>query len=440
MFRKLLIANRGEVAVRVLRSCKELGIRTVAVASAPDLDLGWLSEADEVVRIGGRRAYLDQDALLEACRHTGATALHPGWGFLAENAAFAARCEALGITFVGPGSRVIRQMGDKVQARRTALGQKMPLIPGSPGALEDIGLARTEADRIGYPVLLKASAGGGGRGMRAVRGPEGLTEAWNSATSEAVAAFGNGQMYMESLIEGGRHIEFQVLADRFGRAHHLFERECSIQRRHQKLLEEAPSPAVTETLRREMGERVAEMAAGIGYRGAGTVEMLRNRDGELYFMEMNTRLQVEHCVSEMVTGWDLVGWQLRIAANHALPEQGPTLRGHAIEARINAEDTDQDFRPCPGRLTELKLPSGPGLRVETHLRPGDTISPAYDSMVCKLVAWGEDREQAMKKLDDALAATRIEGVKTTVGLHRRILAHKGFRAGDYDTTTLEGIL
>ena len=440
MFRKLLIANRGEVAVRVLHACKAMGIQTVAVVTAPDLDLGWLDEADEVIRIGGRRGYLDQDAILEACRRTGATALHPGWGFLAENAAFSARCQALGITFVGPGSRVIRQMGDKVQARVTAKAQDMPLIPGSPGALEDLQAAAREAERIGFPVLLKASAGGGGRGMRAVRCAADLKDAWNSATAEAIGAFGNGEMYMEKLIEGGRHIEFQVLADRFGRAHHLFERECSIQRRHQKLLEEAPSPAVSETLRREMGERVAAMAAGIGYLGAGTVEMLRDADGSLYFMEMNTRLQVEHPVTEMVTGWDLVGWQLKIAANHALPADGPGMHGHAIEARINAEDPEQDFRPSPGRLKELKLPEGHGLRVETHLRPGDTISPAYDSMVCKLVAWGETRDEAIQRLDDALAATVIEGVDTTIGLHRRILAHKGFRAGDYDTTTLEGLL
>ena len=440
MFRKLLIANRGEVAVRVLHACKAMGIQTVAVATAPDLDLGWLNEADEVVRIGGRRGYLDQDALLEACRRSGATALHPGWGFLAENAAFSARCQALGITFVGPGSRVIRQMGDKVQARVTAQAQDMPLIPGSPGALEDLHAASREAQRIGFPVLLKASAGGGGRGMRAVRAADQLKDAWNSATAEAIGAFGNGEMYMEKLIEGGRHIEFQVLADRFGRAHHLFERECSIQRRHQKLLEEAPSPAVTETLRREMGERVAAMAAGVGYLGAGTVEMLRDADGHLYFMEMNTRLQVEHPVTEMITGWDLVGWQLKIAANHGLPPEGPGMRGHAIEARINAEDPEQDFRPSPGRLKELKLPQGHGLRVETHLRPGDSISPAYDSMVCKLVAWGETRDEAIQKLDDALSQTVIEGVQTTVGLHRRILAHKGFRSGDYDTTTLEGLL
>ena len=410
----------------------------MAVASGPDLDLGWLEEADEVLRIGGRRAYLDQDALLEAARHVGATALHPGWGFLAENPTFAARCQALGITFVGPGSRVIRRMGDKVQARATASAQGMPLIPGSAGALERHELA-AEADRIGYPVLLKASAGGGGRGMRAVAGPEGLLDAYDSAAAEAIGAFGNGELYMEKLIQAGRHIEFQVLVDRFGRAHHLFERECSIQRRHQKLLEEAPSPAVTQTLRREMGERVAAMAAGVGYLGAGTVEMLRDVDGSLYFMEMNTRLQVEHTVSEMISGWDLVAWQLRIAANHALPERGATLRGHAIEARINAEDPEQDFRPSPGRLTALELPSGDGVRVETHLRPGDSISPHYDSMVCKLVAWAETRDEAIAKLDSALAATRIEGVQTTIGLHRRILANAEFRSGDYDTTTLERI-
>ncbi len=424
--------------MRVLRTCRELGIRTVAVASAPDLELGWLQEADEVLRIGGRRAYLDQDALIEAARHTGATALHPGWGFLAENASFAARCEALGITFVGPGSRVMRQMGDKVQARRTVRSLGLPLIPGSPGPVER-DEAAAEAESLGYPVLLKASAGGGGRGMRPVREPAGLLEAFDSAAAEASGAFGNGELYMERLVEGGRHIEFQVLVDRYGRAHHLYDRECSIQRRHQKLLEESPSPALSPEIREEMGARVAAMAAGLGYRSAGTVEMLRAADGSLYFMEMNTRLQVEHSVTELVTGWDIVAWQLRIAANQALPEERPPLRGHAIEARINAEDPEEDFRPSPGRLTTLELPEGPGLRIDTHLRPGDLISPSYDSMILKLIAWGEDRAQAIERLDAALSATRIEGVKTTISLHRRILADKGFRAGNYDTTTLERI-
>jgi acetyl-CoA carboxylase biotin carboxylase subunit len=314
------------------------------------------------------------------------------------------------------------------------------VIPGSAGALADANEARAVAETIGYPVLLKAASGGGGRGMRRVFAPAELDDAWDACVAEARGAFGDPTLYLEKLIQGGRHIEFQVVADRFGRAVHLGERECSIQRRHQKLLEESPSPVVTAVQRAELGGRIAAAASGMGYRGAGTVEMLRAPDGELYFMEMNTRLQVEHPVTEAVFGVDLVEWQLRVAANQPLPEAPAGPVGHAIEARINAEDTTRDFAPCPGRVTRLDLPTGEGIRVDTHLRSGDAIPPHYDSMICKVIAHGADRPQAIARLSAALAATTIEGVPTTIPLHQRVLVEPAFVSGDYDTTTLESML
>lgn len=444
MFRRILIANRGEVAARVLRTCKRMGIEVVAVTSQADAELGWLQDADEVVCIGPSKSadsYLSQENLLEAAKQSGATAIHPGWGFLAENADFAARCEAAGITFIGPGPRVMRSMGDKIQARDTMSALGMPLIPGSPGEVRDLQEASEEAERIGYPVLLKATAGGGGRGMRRVFGPEGLKEGFESASNESMAAFGNGALYMEKLIVAGRHIEFQVVVDRYGTAVHLGERECSIQRRHQKLIEESPSPALTQAQRDKVGALVAGIAAKAGYRNAGTIEMLRDASsGELYFMEMNTRLQVEHTVSEEVTGIDLVELQLKIAANHALDPEPPQMSGHAIEARINAEDVEQDFRPCPGTITRLVWPQGEGIRVDSHLREGDEISPHYDSMIAKIIAHGSDRAQAIARLKQALNDLVVEGVKTTTPLHLRVLENEEFLSGAYDTTTLTRML
>ena len=443
MFRRILVANRGEVAARVLKTCHRLGVQVVAVTSDADRELGWLGDADEVVCLGpgaASRSYLDTDAILEAASRTGAAAIHPGWGFLAENAAFAARCEAAGITFIGPPSWVMRRMGDKVAARASASSLGLPVIPGSDGALGDVAEARALADTIGYPVLLKAASGGGGRGMRRVDAAEELEEAWSACTAEAQGAFGDPTLYLEKLIEGGRHIEFQVMADRFGGAVHLGERECSIQRRHQKLLEESPSPAVSAAQRSALGERIAGATAAMGYRGAGTVEMLQDRSGELYFMEMNTRLQVEHSVTEAVYGVDLVEWQLRVAANQPLPDVPAGPVGHAIEARINAEDPDRDFAPGPGRVHTLHLPQGEGIRVDTHLQAGDAIPPHYDSMICKIIAHGADRAQAIARLDQALAELRIEGVPTTTSLHRRILREPAFVSGTYDTTTLETLL
>ena len=444
MFRRLLIANRGEVAARVAATCRRLGIETVAVASTADIQLGWLSEVDQVVEIGPPRAsesYLHQDRILDAARSTGCTAVHPGWGFLAENSTFAARCAALGLSFVGPGPGVIRAMGDKVQARETMGALGMPLIPGSPGPIDDLDQAREQAEAAGYPVLLKAAAGGGGRGMRRAYSEADLKGAFDSATAESIAAFGDGRLYLEKLIVGGRHIEFQVMVDAFGNAVHLGERECSIQRRHQKLVEESPSPAVTPELRAEMGAHVAGIAAAAGYRSAGTVEMLRSREGELYFMEMNTRLQVEHPVSEAITGLDLVELQLRVAANQELPirQDDIAFHGHAIEVRINAEDP-QTFRPCPGKIETLAFPSGDGIRVDTHLREGDVISPHYDSMIAKLIVHADSREACLQKLREALVETRIEGVDTTIPLHQRLLEHEPFVTGDYDTSTLEAFL
>ncbi len=442
MFRKVLVANRGEVAARVLATCRRLGIGCVAVASSADRDLAWLEGADQVVVLGGARAaqsYLDQDAVLEAAVATGATAIHPGWGFLAENSVFAARCESAGLAFVGPSAALIRRLGDKVEARRTMGSLGVPLIPGSPGPLGDLDEARGVAESIGYPVLLKASAGGGGRGMRRAFAPEELAAAWSEAAGEAQAAFGNPELYLEKLIRGGRHIEFQVLVDAFGNGLALGERECSIQRRHQKLVEETPSVVVAASDSAAMGARCASALAALGYRNAATVEMLRDADGQLYFMEVNTRLQVEHGVTEEVTGVDLVEQQLRIAANQKL-SLDVAASGHAIEVRINAEDPEQGFRPCPGRVTKLVLPQGEGIRVDTHLCEGDSVSPHYDSMICKVIARGGSRAEAIARLDGALTALVIEGVTTTQALQRQILASQAFSSGDYDTTTLDTLL
>jgi acetyl-CoA carboxylase biotin carboxylase subunit len=439
MFRRILVANRGEVAARVTRTAKRMGIEVVAAASEPDRSLAWLSDADDVAVLGGRASYLDADAVLAAAKSHGCSALHPGWGFLSENALFATRAEQERVTFIGPSPRSIRLMGDKAVAKDTMKAMGLPLIPGSDGVLRDAAHAREVADAAGYPVLLKAKAGGGGRGMRRVHRSEDVAEAYASASAEATSAFGDGAMYLEKLITRGRHIEFQVLGDRHGNLVHLGERECSVQRRHQKLLEESPSPALTPERRAEVGAMVAEACARAGYYNAGTVEMLMDADGSLYFMEMNTRLQVEHPVTECVTGLDLVELQLRVACNEVVR---PEVRfsGHAIECRINAEDPDAGFKPAPGRVTRLAFPQMEGVRVDTHLREGDTISPHYDSMVAKLIVHAPTRAEAIARMEDALRATVIEGVPTTIGLHLRILAHPDFRSGTYDTTFLDTLL
>lgn len=436
MFRRILIANRGEVAARVLRTCRRLGIEVVACATDPDADLAWLVEADAVARVGGRTGYLDMDALLAAARAHSCSALHPGWGFLSENALFATRCEAERVRFIGPTPAAIRAMGDKSVAKDTMKRMGLPLIPGSDGPVADAAEARRIADAIGYPVLLKARSGGGGRGMRRVGSADEVEAAFSQASVEAHSAFGDGALYLEKLIERGRHIEFQVMGDTYGNLVCLGERECSVQRRHQKLIEESPSPGVSPETRAAMSARVAEACARAGYIGAGTVEMLRDEAGNLYFMEMNTRLQVEHPVTEMVTGVDLVEQQLRVAAHQRLA-LAPVASGHAIECRINAEDPDRGFQPAPGRVNVLEFPTGDGIRVDTHLRAGDVISPHYDSLIAKIITHGPDRASAISRMEAALRATRVDGVPTTIPLHLRVLANAEFRAGTYDTGLLD---
>ena len=436
MFRRILIANRGEVAVRVLRTCKRLGVEVVAAYTHDEAELSWLKEADHRICIGPVRSYLDQDAILQAAKQTGCSALHPGWGFLSENATFAARCEAIGIRFIGPPSHLIRSMGDKIEARRSMKALGLDPIPGTDEPLGSVEDARLIAQDIGYPVLLKAASGGGGRGMRRVYEEGNLASAFAEASSEARASFGDGRLYMEKLIEAGRHIEFQVIGDCTGRVLVLGERECSIQRRHQKLLEESPSPVLEPEQRKAVSERIAKALSAAGYTSAGTVEMLRDPSGALYFMELNTRLQVEHPVTEMTTGIDLVEWQLRVAANERLPESWRAAQGHAIEVRINAEDPERDFLPTPGALDAFSFPSGDGIRVETHLQEGDTVSPHYDSMIAKLIVHGATREEAIESMLSAIDQCDIRGVFTTLDLHRSILNHAGFRSGGYDTQTL----
>ncbi|NCG22401.1 MAG: acetyl-CoA carboxylase biotin carboxylase subunit [Rhodobacterales bacterium] len=442
MFRRILIANRGEVAARILRTCKSMGVQAVAVCSEADRDHSWLAAADDVVCLGPARAalsYLDIDALLQVAVSKGCSAVHPGWGFLAENDTFALRCAAAGLTFIGPSPNHLRNMGDKSLARKTMSELGMPVIPGTKDPLADVEAARIQAEIIGYPVLLKAVSGGGGRGMRVVRNSSEVAEAYTEASAESLSAFADGRLYLEKLIEGGRHIEVQVIADRFGNAMHLGERECSVQRRHQKVVEEAPSPGLSPAERARILPIVSDVISRSGYRNVGTVEMLMDAQGKLWFMEMNTRLQVEHSVTEEISGVDLVEWQLRVAANEALPmsQSEFSQSGHAIEFRINAEDPDQDFKPCPGRVSRLKFPQGEGIRIDTHLRSGDRIPPNYDSMVAKLIVSAPTREQALERARGALSATVVEGVKTNLGLHRRIANWDAFTSGNYNTHSLE---
>lgn len=446
MFRSLLIANRGEVAVRVGRAARELGIRAVGIASEADLNASWTRQLDEVVCVGPsapRDSYLRIDRIVQAAVQTGCAAVHPGWGFLAENSVFAAVCAQHGLTFVGPGPGMMERLGLKIPAKTAMAAAGLEGIPGSDGLLESLDEAREVAERVGFPLILKADAGGGGRGMRRCHGPEDLEDAWDQASAEAQAAFGNGALYLERYLTGGRHIEVQILADAFGQAIHLGDRECSIQRNHQKLIEESPSPVLDAAERDDLGRRAAAAAASIGYRGAGTVEFLRNTDGKLYFMEMNARLQVEHPVTEEVSGIDLVKEQLRIAANERLSikQDEVKLAGASIECRINAEDPAKNFRPTPGRLDAFEFPAnaGPGrVRVDTHLEAGDEVPPYYDSLLAKVIAHGDTRDQAIETMLNALGDARIEGVATTLPLHLAVLSSEAFRAGDYDTASIPG--
>ena len=440
MFDKVLIANRGEIAMRIHRACREMGIRTVAVHSTADEQAMHVRLADEAVCIGpppAKASYLNVASLIAAAEVTGADAIHPGYGFLAENARFAEIVAAHGIAFIGPQPEHIRLMGDKLAAREAVRRHGLPLVPGSTAAVRDRAEARETASEIGYPVLVKASAGGGGRGMQVARGPADLPNALDLASREAQEAFGDGAVFLEKYLAAPRHIEIQVLADDFGRVVHFGERDCSLQRRHQKLLEEAPSPALTAEVRAEIGARAVAAVSALGYRGVGTIEFLYE-DGSFYFIEMNTRLQVEHPVTEMITGIDLVREQIRIAAGARLElEQGDIrLRGHAIECRITAEDP-ATFAPRPGKVTEYHPPGGLGVRVDSALYAGYTVPPYYDSMVAKLVVHGSSREECLMRLKRSLDEFVIDGVPTTLPLHRRLVEAPDFAAGRYDIHWLE---
>lgn len=445
MFRRVLIANRGEIARRIIRACHAVGAEAVAVYSDADREGPWVREADHAICIGpgpSAKSYLDAEAVLQAAVQMDCQAVHPGFGFLSENARFAQRCLSQSLQFIGPLPSAIRKMGDKATARETMRAAGLPVMPGGQGVLPSIDAARAMAEEVGYPVLLKATAGGGGRGMRKVDRPEDLAAKYEEASAEALKAFGNPDLYLEKFIVGGRHIEFQVLADHWGNVIHLGERECSVQRNHQKLIEEAPASRFDPDVRAALGERIRAAVRAIGYRNAGTIEFLMDASGALYFMEMNTRIQVEHPVTELVTGIDLVAWQLRIAAGERLTIQQEDVRwtGHAIEARINAEDPAQGFRPAPGRLERFEPPTlGPetGLRLDTCAEPGYRIPIFYDSMIGKLIAHGSDRAEAIARLDAGLAAFRVEGVPTTIALHREVLADEQFRAGEYTCRFLE---
>jgi acetyl-CoA carboxylase, biotin carboxylase subunit len=439
VFKRVLIANRGEVAVRIIRACRELGVDAVAVYSTADRESLHVRLADRAVHIGPplpADSYLRIPSLVAAATTTECDAVHPGWGFLAENAAFALACEDNDLVFIGPRAETIETMGDKIAAKEAMAEAGVPLVPGSDGAV-DIDQAREVAAEVGFPVLLKASAGGGGRGMRLVQSAEELDAAYRTASSEAQSAFGDGSLYVEKAVVGARHVEIQVLGDGEGAVLTLGERDCSIQRRHQKLVEESPSPAVTPEIRAEMEGAAHRACKGLRYRGAGTIEFLLDAEGGFYFIEMNTRLQVEHPVTELVTGIDLAHAQLAVAAGEGLPREGRAdLRGHAIEFRINAEDPAKDFRPAPGRVSRFRPPLGPGVRVDTHVEEGYTIPPFYDSLIAKVIVWGEDREVAIARGRRALAELALEGVPTTRELALDIVSSEEFGSGDYTTSFL----
>ncbi len=445
MFRKVLIANRGEIALRVISACREMGIRTVAVYSEADRNSLHVRFADEAICIGPPRSadsYLNVPAVISAAEIADVDAIHPGYGLLSENANFAEVCRASNIKFIGPPPEVTRMMGEKSTARQTMKKAKVPILPGSDGVIADEKEALEWAKDVGYPVILKAVAGGGGRGMRICRTPEDLPAMFQQASTEAANAFGNGDMYMEKFIERPRHIEFQVLADEHGNVMSLGERECSIQRRHQKLIEEAPSLMITPKLREELGKTIKKALENIGYWNAGTIEFLMDEDGKIYFIEMNTRIQVEHCVTEMVTGIDLVKAQLRIAAGEKLTSiitKPVEIRGHAIECRINAEHPEK-FTPSAGKITAFNVPGGNGVRVDTAQYAEGVVPPYYDSMIAKLICHGADRVEAMDKMQRALGQFVIQGIHTTIPLHQKIFADEEFRAGQFDTKFMERFL
>jgi len=444
-FSKILIANRGEIALRIIRTCAEMGIATVAVHSTVDRHALHVQLADEAVCIGepqSNKSYLNIPNIIAAALTRNATAIHPGYGFLAENARFSEICADHQIAFIGPTPEAIRSMGDKSTAKATVQRSGVPTIPGSDGLVMNEELALGIAQRIGYPLMIKATAGGGGRGMRLVREEGELVKSFLAAQAEADAAFGNPGLYMERFIERPRHIEFQILADRHGHVIHLGERDCSIQRRHQKLLEESPSPALSESLRQKMGKAAVRVAQAINYVGAGTIEFLLDQSGNFYFMEMNTRIQVEHPVTEMVTGVDLIAEQIRVAQGEPLrfTQRQVKLYGHAIECRINAEDPDHNFRPNPGKISAYLPPGGPGVRLDSHVYTDYEIPPYYDSLIGKLIVWGEDRPAAIRRMKRALREFAITGLPTTIGFHQRILETAEFNRGEVYTNFVQNLI
>jgi acetyl-CoA carboxylase biotin carboxylase subunit len=441
MFRKVLIANRGEIAVTVIRACREMGIRTVAVCSEVDKNALHAQLADECVCIGpdaSKDSYLNMQAILSACLTTGAEAIHPGFGFLSENSVFARLCQKCQIKFIGPTAQIMEQMGNKANARKAAEAAGIPVIPGSKGVILDVTEAKREAAKVGYPVMIKASAGGGGRGMRIANNESELTGAVQMAKAEAKACFGDDEVYLEKLVIQPRHIEIQLLCDEYGHVVHLGDRDCSVQRRNQKIIEEASSPFMTEELRMQMGEAAVCLARRIGYTGVGTIEFLVDADRNFYFMEMNTRIQVEHPISEAITGINLVQEQIRVAAGEILrySQRDIVFRGHSIECRINAEDPEKDFRPCPGTIERLHVPGGQGVRVDSAIYQGYTIPPDYDSLLAKLIVWAPTREEAIVRMRRALMEFLIVGVKTNIDFHLSILREADFVRGNYDNTYL----
>ncbi|MFM2386785.1 MAG: acetyl-CoA carboxylase biotin carboxylase subunit [Bacteroidota bacterium] len=440
MFKKILIANRGEIALRVIRTCREMGIPTVAVYSTADKDSLHVRFADEAVCIGApasKDSYLNIPNIIAAAEITNADAIHPGYGFLAENAKFSEICAQNKIKFIGPTPDMINSMGDKITAKETMIKAGVPVVPGSEGLLESIDQAKEEAAKMGYPVMIKATAGGGGKGMRIVWSVEEIEKAYESAKQEAAASFKNDGIYMEKFVEEPRHIEIQIAGDQFGNVCHLSERDCSIQRRHQKLVEESPSPFMTPELRKAMGDAAIKAAKAINYESVGTIEFLVDKHRNFYFMEMNTRIQVEHCVTEEVINYDLIKEQIKIAAGVPISGRNYEPEMHAIECRINAEDPNNDFRPSPGKITVLHTPGGHGVRVDSHIYAGYSIPPYYDSMIAKIIAVAQTREEAINTMERALSEYVIEGIKTTVPFHLKLMRDEKFRSGDFTTKFMD---
>ena len=438
MFDKILIANRGEIAVRIIRACREMGIKTVAVYSEADRDCLHTLLADEAICIGpapSTQSYLNMERILTATVAMKADAIHPGFGFLSENARFAELCEKCNITFIGPSADIINRMGNKSEARKTMMDAGVPVVPGGKEAVHEVEEARLVAEKIGYPVMIKASSGGGGKGMRISRGSEDFNANFQNAQMESIKGFSDDTMYIEKYIEKPRHIEFQIMADKFGNVVHLGERDCSIQRRHQKVLEESPSAAISEELRRKMGETAVLAAKSVGYENAGTIEFLLDKHKNFYFMEMNTRIQVEHPVTELASGLDLIKEQIRVAAGEPLSvtQKDVKITGHAIECRINAENPEKNFMPCPGLITNVHVPGGNGVRVDTHIYNDYKVPANYDSMLMKLIVHGKDRTEAIAKMRSALGELIIEGIETNVDFQFDILSHEAYQSGDIDT-------